>query len=105
MKSISKLMLLSIVCAMSMPVASASDKLATAAGCNKCHAQDKKLLGPSYKQIAEKYKKDAAAPAKLAASVRKGSKDVWGKAPMLPTPPDKVSDKDLTAIIAWILKS
>lgn len=105
MKSISKLMLLSVVCALSVPVASASDKLATTAGCNKCHAQDKKLLGPSYKQIAEKYKKDAAAPAKLTAAVRKGSKDVWGKAPMPPTPADKLSDKDLKSIIDWMLKS
>lgn len=105
MKSISKLMLVSIVCAVSMPMASASDKLANSAGCNKCHAQDKKLLGPSYKQIAAKYKTDPAAPAKLADAVRKGSKDVWGKVPMPPTPANKLSDKDLKSIIDWIVKS
>ncbi len=81
----------------------ASEEMATKAGCMMCHAIDKKLVGPSLKDVAAKYKGDAAAPAKLAASVRAGSKDVWGPAPMMAIDASKISDADLDAVIAWIL--
>lgn len=74
------------------------------AGCLACHAKDKKMVGPAYKDVAAKYKGQADAPAKLAESVRKGSKGVWGPVPMPPTPPDKISDADLKAAIEWVLK-
>lgn len=82
----------------------ASTALATKAGCVACHAADQKKLGPSYKEIAARYKGDAKAPILLTQRVRQGSKGVWGKAPMLPTPPAKVSDAELATLIAWILK-
>ncbi len=82
----------------------ASTALATKAGCVACHATDQKKFGPSYKEIAARYKGDAKAPILLTQRVRQGSKGVWGKAPMLPTPPTKVSDAELAALIAWILK-
>jgi cytochrome c len=84
--------------------AAASEALSKKAGCAVCHTTDKKLVGPTYKEIAAKYKKDPNAPAKLAQSVRKGSKGVFGQVPMTPTPPDKISDAELKAMIDWILK-
>lgn len=72
-------------------------------GCAACHAVDKKLVGPSYKEIAGKYRGDAAAPTKLAAKVKAGSAGPWGQVPMPPNP--KVKDNDLKQMIAFILSS
>lgn len=82
--------------------ASAADqlKLASAKGCTACHAVDKKVIGPSYKDVAKKYKGDAKAPEMLAAKVVKGGQGVWGAIPM---PPNKVSDDESKKLVAWIL--
>lgn len=55
-----------------------ADEAMNKAGCMACHAKDKKLVGPSFKDIAAKYKGDKAAPAKLADKVRKGGAGAWG---------------------------
>ena len=73
------------------------------AGCMACHMVDKKLVGPSYQQVAAKYKGQEVA-AKLAEKVRTGGKGVFGPIPMSPNGPDKISDADLTAAVEWILK-
>jgi cytochrome c len=75
------------------------------AGCMACHAKDKKVIGPSFKDIAVKYKGQADAPAKLAEKVRKGGSGVFGPVPMAPSPPEKISDKDLKEAVELILKS
>jgi len=83
----------------------ASEAIATKAGCLACHTVDKKLVGPSYKDIAAKYKGQADAPAKLADKVRKGGVGVWGPPP-IPMPPnsvEKISDADLNTVVQWIL--
>jgi cytochrome c len=84
--------------------ATASAALSQKAGCAMCHQVDKKGLGPSYRDIASKYRGDGQAPARMVERVRKGSKGVWGKVPMQPVPAGKISDADLDALIAWMLK-
>lgn len=84
--------------------AAAPEASAGAAGCTACHAKDKKILGPSYHDIAAKYKGDAGAGATLAAKVRSGGKGVWGPVPMPASDAKKISDADLHALIDWILK-
>lgn len=74
------------------------------AGCVACHAKDKKLVGPSFKDIAAKYKGQGDAVAKLSEKVRKGGSGVWGPIPMSPNPADKISDGDLKDVVSWILK-
>ncbi len=74
------------------------------AGCTACHTKDKKLVGPSFKDIAAKYKGQADAVSVLSAKVRAGGKGVWGPIPMSPNPPDKISDADLKAAVEWILQ-
>jgi cytochrome c len=83
--------------------ASAEDGMAIARGnaCMGCHAVDRKLVGPSFQQIAEKYKGDAQAPAKLALKVKKGGAGVWGSIPM-PSHP-AMSDADVKTVVAWVL--
>ncbi len=69
--------------------------------CTACHATDKKLVGPAYKDVAAKYKGDAAAAAKLAEKVKKGGSGVWGPVPMPPNA--NVPDADIKALVDWIL--
>lgn len=69
--------------------------------CTACHAVDKKLIGPAYKDVAAKYKGDAGAAAKLVEKVKKGGSGVWGAVPMPPNP--AVPDADLKALVDWIL--
>ncbi len=83
--------------------AGASEEISRKAGCAICHAVDRKGIGPSYQEIAAKYKGDAKAAGLLAQRVRKGSSGVWGQVPMAATPPDRLSDADLNAVVAWIL--
>lgn len=80
-------------------------KLSTQSGCAVCHAPDKKLIGPSWKEIAARYRGDAGAPALLAERVRKGSTGVWGKVPMAPVDAKTLGDADLKAVVSWVLKT
>ena len=104
MKGFALAVVVAAACAAYVPAASAKEALAKTAGCTACHTVDKKLVGPTFKEVAAKYKKDPAAPARLQDHVRKGSVGIWGKIPMTPTDATKIKDADLKALIAWILK-
>ena len=80
----------------------ASADLAKAKNCLACHAVDKKLVGPAFKDIAMKYKGQKAAAAKLEAKVKSGGSGVWGPVPMPPNA--TVPDGDIQKLVAWILK-
>jgi cytochrome c len=75
--------------------------LATAKNCMACHAVEKKLVGPSYKDIAAKYAGQADAVDKLAGKVIKGGSGVWGPVPMPANA--QVSDADAKKLVTWIL--
>jgi cytochrome c len=79
----------------------ASEELAKKHACFACHTVDKKMVGPSYKDVAAKYRADKSAPAKLAEKVKKGSTGVWGTVPMPPNA--AVPDADVNALVKWIL--
>lgn len=79
----------------------ADENLAKKNGCASCHVAGKKLVGPSWQDIAAKYKADAKAADTLAAKVKAGGKGVWGAVPM--PPQAKVADADLKAILGWVL--
>jgi cytochrome c len=76
--------------------------LAQASGCLACHSVDKKVLGPSYKDVAAKYKGDKGAEAKLITKVAKGGSGTWGPMPM-PANSPQVKDEDIKSIVQWIL--
>ena len=78
----------------------AGEKLLKDKGCTACHANDKKVIGPAYKDVAKKYKGDAGAAGKLAEKVIKGGQGVWGPIPM---PPNKVTDDEAKKMVATIL--
>jgi cytochrome c len=81
--------------------AKSAEALAQQSGCLACHTVDKKLVGPSYKEIADRYRKDKGAEANLLKKVKEGGKGVWGDIPM--TPNAHVKDQDIKTIVQWIL--
>jgi cytochrome c len=85
--------------------ASASMQIATRSGCMACHTVDRKLLGPSFKEIAAKYRGRSEAVVYLTDRVRKGGKGSWGPLPMVATNAAKINDADLKAVLTWILKT
>lgn len=82
--------------------ASANQALAQKSGCLACHSIDKKVLGPSYKDVAAKYKGDKTAEAKMIEKVKKGGSGTWGPMPM-PANSPQVKDEDIKTIVQWIL--
>ena len=95
------LSLLAVAGLLSAGAAQADEALAKSKGCLACHAVDKKLVGPSYKDVAKKYAGDKTAEAKLVEKVKKGGSGVWGPVPMPPNA--AVSDDDLHKLVKWIL--
>jgi len=81
--------------------AAANEELAKKSGCTACHAVDKKIVGPSFKEVAAKYRSDKAAQAKLEDKVKKGGVGVWGQVPMPPN--SHVPDKDVATLVKWVL--
>lgn len=79
----------------------AQEDLAKKHNCFACHAVDKKVVGPAYKDVAAKYRGDKAAPAKLFEKVKKGGAGVWGPVPMPPNA--QVPDADIKKLVDWIL--
>lgn len=75
--------------------------LARKNACMSCHAEDKKIVGPAYKEVAAKYKGDKTAEAKLIKKVKEGGGGVWGPVPMPPNP--QVKDEDVKTLVRWIL--
>ncbi|CAG4891690.1 hypothetical protein LMG31841_01462 [Paraburkholderia saeva] len=69
--------------------------------CMGCHAVDRKLVGPSFQQIAGRYKGDPLAATKLVKKVKDGGSGVWGAIPM-PSHPS-MSDADIRSVVDWVL--
>lgn|SRR5690606_31858557 len=82
-------------------VAASPDELLKSSGCTACHAVDKKLVGPAYKDVAAKYSGQKDAEAKLAEKVKKGGSGVWGQVPM--PPQAHIKDEDIRAMVKYIL--
>ncbi len=70
-------------------------------GCAACHEVDKKKVGPSYADVAAKYKGDKDAVAKLTKKVKEGGSGVWGPIPMPPNA--NVPATDVSDLVTWIL--
>ncbi|MCV2371283.1 c-type cytochrome [Roseateles oligotrophus] len=83
------------------PSAFANAELAQKKNCMACHAVDKKIVGPAYKDVAAKYAKDKEAVAKLADKIVKGGSGVWGPVPMPANA--QVSADEAKTLAAWVL--
>ena len=95
------LSLLAAAALLSAGAAQADEALAKAKNCLACHQTDKKLVGPSYKDVAKKFAGQKDAEAKLADKVIKGGSGVWGPVPMPPNA--TVKPEEATKLVKWIL--
>jgi len=86
---------------LSANVAMASEDLAKAKLCTGCHQVGAKMVGPAYKDVAQKYAGVKTAEADLAKKIRGGSKGVWGGAEMPPNP--AVSEAEAATLAKWVL--
>lgn len=94
------LLLIAATTLLSTPVL-ADEALARTKNCMACHAAERKLVGPSYKDISARYASDASAAAKLATKIQKGGAGVWGAIPMPANP--SVTDDEALTLAAWSL--
>jgi cytochrome c len=85
--------------AVSVPSLASAD-LAKSKNCLACHAADRKLVGPAFKDIANRY--TAKDTAQLVTSIQKGGAGKWGPIPMPANP--QVSDTEAKSLVEWILK-
>jgi len=96
-----KIVILAAALAVAPAAALANEALAQKSGCLACHAVDKKVVGPAYKDVAAKYRNDKDAQAKLEKKVKMGGSGVWGAVPMPPN--SQVSDADIKTLVKWVL--
>ncbi len=99
--------LFSVVCCLFVTGTAIADPadlaLATSKNCMSCHAVERKVLGPSFKDVAAKYKDDKGAIDMLATKIKKGGSGVWGPVPMPAN--TQVSDADARKLAAWALSA
>lgn len=95
------IVVLAAAAGLASPPAFANADLAQKKNCMACHAMDKKLVGPSYKEVAAKYGGQNDASAGLVQKVLKGGQGVWGPIPMPANP--QVSEAEAKQLVQWIL--
>jgi cytochrome c len=93
--------LFALIAAAACAPAMADLSLATAKNCTACHAVDKKVVGPAYKDVAAKYAGQKDAADKLAAKIIKGGSGVWGPVPMPAN--TQVKEAEAKKLAAWVL--
>lgn len=81
--------------------AHANPQLAKSKNCLACHAPDRKLVGPAYRDIAKKYASDKNAENALVKKIREGGVGVWGPVPMPANP--QVSAEEARTLAKWVL--
>ena len=107
-RAIAKIIFLFAAFAYFIPAAQANEEdqkalaLAKQNACLGCHAVDKKIVGPSFQAVAQKYKSDPSAQTFLKNKIAKGGAGSWGVVPMPAN--SKLSATDLTVLTSWILR-
>jgi cytochrome c len=97
-----KIVLFAVLAAAALNAPAQADQaLATAKNCMACHAIDKKLVGPAYKEVAAKYSSQKDAVDKLAVKIMKGGTGVWGPVPMPANP--QVNEAEAKKLAAWVM--
>ena len=100
MRKLPALLLISLSAVTAAPAFAQAD-LAQKKNCMACHAIDKKLVGPAYKEVAAKYAGQKDAVDKLTQKVMKGGSGVWGAVPMPANP--QVTEAESKQLVQWVL--
>ncbi|MGC3982853.1 MAG: c-type cytochrome [Steroidobacteraceae bacterium] len=95
--------LLPLMASMAAHTAQASEALMEKSGCLSCHRVDQKLIGPTFKEVATRYRGRNDIVPILLQKVREGGEGEWGDIPMAANSEERVSDDNLKAVIEWIL--
>lgn len=96
-------LLIALLCFAPAAPALADLALATSKNCMSCHAIDRKVLGPSFKDVAARYKDNKGAVDLLATKIMKGGAGIWGPVPMPAN--TQVSEADAKKLAAWVLST
>ena len=97
-----KMLLLPVLFVAGAATAQADQALATKNQCMACHAVDKKLVGPSYRDVAKRYAGNPQAQDLLTNSIKTGGQGKWGAIPM--PAQTKLSEEDARKLATWILE-
>ena len=92
--------LIAVLALAAVSPAFANAELAQKKNCLACHATDKKLVGPAYKDVAAKYAGQKDAVAKLAEKIQKGTSGTWGPVPM---PANQVTPEEAKQLATWVM--
>ena len=92
--------LIALLAVAAVSPAFANADLAAKKNCLACHAVDKKVVGPAYKEVAAKYAGQKDAVAKLAEKIQKGGVGVWGQVPM---PANPVTPDEAKQLATWVM--
>ena len=92
--------LIALFAAVAVTPTFANQELAQKKNCLACHAMDKKLVGPAYKDVAAKYAGQKDAVAKLSEKIQKGGVGAWGQIPM---PANQVTADEAKQLAAWVM--
>ena len=79
----------------------ADERLARTRQCFACHHQDRKLVGPSYRDVAARYRDDPVAEARLSVKIRTGGAGAWGTLAMAPNP--ALTEAESQMLARWVL--
>ena len=86
---------------MAETVGPSAKQLFTSNNCAACHAAASAMVGPSIKQVADKYKEKPESLAMLEEKVKKGAVGTWGQIPM-PSHP-QLSNDDISVMVKWMV--
>lgn len=78
-----------------------ASRLVAKYNCLGCHAVNQKIVGPSYKEVAARYRGQKDAEALLMKEIRSGVQGKWGG--KIPMPPQQIGENDLRVIVRWVL--
>jgi cytochrome c len=79
----------------------AGGELINSSDCKTCHQIEQKLIGPAYKDVAEKYTYSDTTVTYLAGKIIEGGSGNWGEIPMIPHP--QHSQKEAEQMATYIL--
>ena len=79
-----------------------AEVLAKQHACLGCHAIDKKIVGPSFRSVADKYLNTPNAQIFIQNKIQKGGAGSWGVVPMPANA--KLSKEDVSVLAAWVLR-
>ncbi len=94
--------IISAPAATGIPTNPTAKQLLARSGCFNCHGVEQKIIGPSFKSVAEKYRKNAEGLIKVSHQITHGGSGLWGSIPMPPF--QQLTQEEVKILGSWILE-